>query len=162
MLTNCPANITFGIGLGLTMGIFMICAAIGCGLYELISPVTNQPQETTMSDNKRLIYSKGEVVGAFFLQAEAKNWAENVPTGTKIRIDREKDNPHDPHACRVIAIDGAGDEHPLGYIPGQIAPAIALFCDNAFIVSGEVVGRIGKRSMGNQPRNPAITLYVAK
>lgn len=151
-------DISFGIGLGTCFGILVIAIAIG-------HAIAHNPTQINTGDNimtTKLIYCKGEVVGSFFLKGDEKSYAESVPLGTKVRIDREADNPHDPHACRVIAIDAAGGEHPLGYIPGQVAPAIALFSDNGFIVTGDVAGTIGKRSMGNQPRNPAINLYATK
>jgi hypothetical protein len=144
-------TLAFSIGLGISTCLIMIAAAFGQWL------TTPTGKDNTMA-TKKLIYNKGEVVGSFYLQAQAKAFAEQVANGTPVTIQRGADNPHDGYACRVMTVDG----QPLGYIPGCFAPAVALFADNGFAISGEVSGHIGKRSMGNQPRNPMITLYAEK
>ena len=106
---------------------------------------------------KQLLYNNGEVVGAFFLDPEAKQWADTCPPNTPVTVEREATNKHDPYAVRVLANGIA-----IGYIPKDISPMVALFVDAGYTVEGEVNGRIGKRSRGNQAKNPAVTLYGTK
>ena len=102
---------------------------------------------------QHLLYNNGEVVGAFFLGAEEKAWAESCPPNTPVTLEAEPDNQYDPYAVRVYANGIA-----IGYIPADVSPMLSLFLQGGYKIEGVVSGRIGKRSRGNQAKNPAITL----
>ncbi len=105
---------------------------------------------------EHLLYNNGEVVGAFALSPPDRQFAETCPPNTPVTIQAEPDNPHDPYAVMVFA-----NGIPIGYIPRDVSPMLCLFLQGGYTIEGIVEGRIGKRSRGSKPTNPAITLRAS-
>jgi hypothetical protein len=101
----------------------------------------------------QLLYKSGEVVGAHFLEASERDWAQTCPPNTPVTLVAEPDNKYDPNAIIVMA-----NGIQIGYIPADVSPMLSLFLQGGYIIEGIVTGRIGKRSRGNQKNNPSITL----
>ena len=51
--------------------------------------------------------------------------SEAVSPGTALTLRRDPGNAHDPQAIAVLAGDGDGDRGQAGWVPRELAPAIA-------------------------------------
>jgi len=104
-----------------------------------------------------MIYNAGEVVGCHFLEEAQRQVAQTCMPNTPVTVQRDAANQYDPNAVKVF-VEGV----EIGFIPKDVAPAIALFIDGGYTVEGAVNGRIGKGSRGNQKMNPAVTLWATQ
>jgi hypothetical protein len=75
--------------------------------------------------------------------------AEEAEPGRALRLRREPDNPHDPHAVAVLLASG----EPLGYVPRELAPSV-----------GEDWSAVVLRERRDSPRDPrtGVTMLLAR
>jgi hypothetical protein len=74
--------------------------------------------------------------------------SEEAAPGRPLRLRREADNPHDPHAVAVLLAGG----EPLGYVPRELAPDV-----------GERWSAVVLRERRASPRDPrtGLTMLLA-
>lgn len=80
------------------------------------------------------------VVGVTFdgRQERIKRLAEGKARFTPVKIERERTNPHDFYAVRVVAEIEDGSWEQVGYLPRQMAKLVCSSLDNGINIDAKI------------------------
>jgi hypothetical protein len=100
---------------------------------------------------RRVLLREIRIVGQYFLPDADRKFVDALPVGQRIDLSPEPTNPHDGLA--VLAHVGG---RKIGYIPKEMSPAVALFCEApGYKVHAEMVSFADKGQ-----KNPIVNVYV--
>lgn len=85
-----------------------------------------------------IIYT--QMKGSSFRPAESREVYNHLPNGTKLRLERDRENKYDANAVKVIA-KANNEDHFIAYVAKEEAIQVALCLDAGLSYRCEVVQR---------------------